>query len=205
MKPSKSFAFGPLFKATVLIAIGMIVSACGGGSGGLPGLQTPSSSGSSDDPNGPIAITSVSVTGSGTSNGSVLINPGVNNGDFTITYTVSGSGAELSNGVGYLGEAYVNLSGTFSGGTPGSNDYEIEYGCGKTSTTDSCKATVTYNCSIDNSNLVTCKDADPAVLPYTRSISSLITANPQNAYIVVYACDALGTQCANSAVAVTFE
>lgn len=85
------------------------------------------------------------------------INPGVNSGQFSASWTVT------SNGL-YTVRIAVSTDTTYDG-----NDIEIVTGgCGKAGVLDNCHASGTVSCTFNNSNVMACADQ---VGPSRRGIS----------------------------------
>lgn len=187
--------------AAILVSLALFATACGSGTG-VPG-STGSNSGSYD-PNGLIDVANLAVTGTGTSNGIATIDPHTNGGAFTISYTVSGPGAGLTI-EGYSARLFTNLNGQYNGGTPQQGDYQISAGCGQVNATDSCKASPSYVCSFNTSNVVTCPGVNATYPPLTQDITPILTTIPQSAYVVVYVCNTWKTHCASQSVAVIYQ
>lgn len=182
--------------AVMLLAMNLLIASCGGGGGG-GGAPAPNTG----DINGGVAVAVLTVTGTGTSGGTATIDPNTNGGSFTLSFNTSGPGA----GAIYIANAYINLNGNYNGGTVGAGDYRIGSGCGATSASDSCHASVTYTCTFNTSHVVSCVNQVPGAIPITISIQAIITAIPQSAYVVAYVCNALLTQCTSASVPVIFQ
>jgi hypothetical protein len=182
-----------------LITMAMLITACGSGGGGLPG--TTSSGSNNGDPNGAVAVANLTVTGTGTSNGTATIDPNTNSGKFTISFSTSGPGA----GMIYIAEAYVNLNGNYNGGTTSKGDYRVGTGCGATTISDSCHNNVTYTCSFNTSNVVSCVNQIANAPAVASNIQQIMTAVPQNAYVVAYVCNGFISQCTSLSVPVIFQ
>lgn len=153
------------------------------------------------EPEPPISIESFTVTGtSALRNGAVPIETQVNQGRFTVNFTLSDDNSN------YTARIAVSTDTDFA--TDSVTDPIIVGGCGKTSVVDSCHRSVTFNCTyrLDNANYVTtCVDALGLSTP--RNLTSFFRDRPYpaNAYILVRACDAFLTSCPTKSVLAFFN
>jgi hypothetical protein len=172
-----------LFRILTL-AMTAVVTACGGGS----------SSPSVSNPNDPVTIQSYTVTGTSAAvNGVAPINPGVNNGQFSAIWTVTGNTI-------YTVRIAVSTDTIYDG-----NDIDIvNGGCGKANVADNCHTTGTVNCTFNNANIIACSDL-VAAFP-TRDLSVFLSGGiPMNAYLVVRACNPPLTSCPTAAVPIQIQ
>jgi hypothetical protein len=168
------------------VCAGIVLSACGGGGGGGAGA----SGGATYDPNGTISISSLTVTGTSASvSGVAPISPGVNGGQFTVSFNASGTALPT-----YSAYIYMNTDGAYPGST---TNYNIAINCGATTIGGPCAASVATNCVFDNTNTITCNN--PIAGPQTRVITGLLSGGvPKNAYVVVRVCNALSSACSTA-------
>ena len=161
------------------VCTGILLSACGAGGGGGAGAG----GGASYDPNGTIGITNLTVTGTSASvSGVAPINPGVNSGQFTVSFNASGTALPM-----YSAYIYMNTDGAYPGST---SNYNIAINCGATTIGGPCASSVVTNCVFDNTNTITCNN--PIAGTQTRGITGLLSGGvPKNAYVVVRVCNAL--------------
>ena len=149
--------------------------------------------GCSPKADGPIAISGFTVTGtSAASQGVVPINPGVNNGQFLISWDITGTF--------YTATVALNSGPVFDPST----NVVLASGCGQQSAADVCHATNTLTCTFDNSDNMLCSDVAG---PYaTQNLAGFLAAGvPANAYIVLQACNASGSSCLTSSVPVQIQ
>ncbi len=141
----------------------------------------------------PIVISGFSVTGtSAASQGVVPINPGVNNGQFTISWDITGNI--------YTATVALNSSPVFDPNT----NIVLASGCGKQSASDVCHTTDTLSCTFDNSDNMQC--SDPAGPYAVQNLAYFLAAGvPANAYIVLQACNAAGNYCLTDSVPVQIQ
>lgn len=167
------------------VCAGIVLSACGGGGGGAG-----ASGGATYDPNGTIGISNLTVTGTSASVAGVApINPGVNGGQFTVSFNASGTALPT-----YSAYIYMNTDGVYPGS---STNYNIAINCGATTIGGPCAASVATNCVFDNTNTITCNS--PIAGAQTRLITGLLSGGvPKNAYIVVRVCNALSSACSSA-------
>lgn len=174
-------------RLAIAAAATLALGACGSGS-------APGGSGSVPlDPTAPVDIQSFAVTGTSAAvNGVVPINPGVNSGRFTLAW-------QVSDNPNYTARVYASNDAVFDAA-----DYEIAGSCGKLHPADSCHGSVTVNCAINNSNVVTCTDAGG--VSTTRNLTTFFASGlPKRAYLVLRVCNAFLTQCRQAPVAVEFQ
>lgn len=172
---------------------GIVLSACGAGGGGAAG----SGGGSTYDPNGTIGITNLTVTGTSASVlGVAPINPGVNSGQFTVSFNASGTALPT-----YSAYIYMNSDGAYPGST---TNYNIAINCGATTIGGPCASSVATNCVFDNTNTITCNN--PIAGAQTRVITSLLNGGvPKNAYVVVRVCNALASACSTASAPIQLQ
>jgi len=171
------------------VAIAVLLSACGAGGGSSAG-------GGGSSPGDPVFITSFSVTGTSPPvNGVAPINPGVNSGAFTITWTVTGNQTYT---------ARVSLSTDATYNDPG--DISITNGsCGKASGADNCHPSSTLNCTFNNSNMMSCTDGYGIWGPVDLTTFLGGTGIPANLYFVIKACNPLGDSCPTASGAIQIQ
>lgn len=175
------------YSHTLPLMLAAIIAGCGGGGGGGAAPST-------SDPNAPVTIQSYFVTGtSATVNGVAPINPGVNGGQFSATWTVTGNSI-------YTVRIAVSTDTTHDG-----NDVEIVTGgCGKASVLDNCHASGTVTCTFNNSNVMAC--ADQVDTFPSRDLSTFLSGGiPMNAYLVIKACNPMLTSCPTTAAAIQIQ
>ena len=143
--------------------------------------------------NNPIVISQFSVTGaSAPTQGVVPINPGMNGGQFVISWDITGNI--------YTATVALNSSPVFD---PGSN-IVLATSCGKQYSGDVCRTTETLNCTFDNSDNMQCSDlAGPYAVQNLAGF--LASGIPANAYIVLQACNAAGGACLTESVPVQIQ
>ncbi len=150
-------------------------------------------SGCSPSPNDPIAISGFSVNGtSAVSQGVVPINPGVNNGQFSINWNITGNI--------YTAVVALNAGPVFDPNT----NIVLANSCGKQSSRGVCHTTETLNCTFDNSNNMQCSDHTG---PYTvQNLTLFLNAGvPDNAYLVLQACNPAGNLCLTGSVPIQIQ
>lgn len=198
----KSHNFRKIKTLAILITMSLFVAACGGGGSNLPGLPTPSTGGpSSGDPNGAVAISGLTVTGTGTSNNVTTVDPNTNGGAFSISFSTSGPGA----GAIYIADAVINLNGLYNGGATSNGDYRVASGCGATTISDSCHNNIVYSCTFNTSNVVSCVNQMQNPVPITISLQQIMKAVPQNAYVVAYVCNGFLSQCTSQSLPIILQ
>jgi len=166
--------------AAVTILASALVACGGGGSG--------SGSGSSGS-GGTVSIDGFSVTGtSATSSGSVPpINPGVNGGQFVLSWSAS---PDTYNASFYLSPD--NSLATTSG------DVQIaSINCGLV--VSRCDRNGTLACTFDNNNTVLCD------LAQKRNIATLLDTIPKRLFLINKTCNALFTVCDTKALEIEFQ
>lgn len=158
----------------------------GGGAGGIP----TGGGGTTYDPNGSITLSNLSVAGTSTSvNGVAPISPGVNGGQFSVSF--NSAGTALPNYSAYM---YVSSASTI-GGT--ATSLLIATNCGATVIGGNCATAVTTNCTFDNSNKVTCVNPLGGTFPAANLTNFLSSGIPKDAYLVVHACNAFQSVCSD--------
>jgi len=175
------------------VCAGIVLSACGAGGGGVAGIG----GGATYDPNGTIGISSLTVTGTSASvSGVAPISPGVNGGQFTVSFNTAGTALPV-----YSAYVYVNADGTYHGN---STDINIVINCGATTIGGPCASSVATNCVFDNTNKVTCNS--PIAGPQTRDITGFLSGGvPKNANIIVRVCNALSSACSTANAPIQFQ
>lgn len=176
----------PMFRIVTLVLTAFL-TACGGGGGGSSG-PVPS------DPNDPVTIQNYAVSGTSAAvNGVAPINPGVNSGQFSASWTVTGN-------TSYTTKLVLSTDVVFDG-----NDIEVvNGGCGKLSVTDNCRPSGTVTCTFNNSNIMACSDA-VANFP-SRDLSIFLSGGiPMNAYLVIRACNPMLSSCQTAALPVQIQ
>jgi len=147
----------------------------------------------SPGPGDPVTIASFRVTGTSASlNGLAPISPGVNNGQFSISWNVTGNI--------YTAVIALNTSPTFNPNT----NIVLASSCGKQSQSDDCHPTGTLACTFNNTNVMQCSDG---LGPYAaQNLTQFLSAGvPLNAYIVIQACNHQGNSCPTSAAAIQIQ
>lgn len=178
-------------RVTITAAAIAAIVGCGSGS------SSSSGGGSGWDPNGTITISNLSVTGTSASVAGVApINPGVNGGQFSVTFNAAGTALPQ-----YSAYMYTNATGVYNANDP----LLLGWNCGKTTAGGDCATTVTTQCAFDNSNMITCANLLGGNFPTRDLTTFLSTGIPKNAYIVVHACNALLTACSDQAVPVQYQ
>lgn len=173
--------------AVWIFAGSMILSACGGGSSGTPS-GTPGITGTTT------TINNYTVTGTSSATGtSQPINPGVNNGNFNVSWNISSSDP-------YHVDLYVSSDSTLSTTT------DIKFfgqNCGSASSIYNCGKSGTFTCTFGGDNKISCgtiSAANPA-----KDLTSFLDTIPKTAYIVMQACNGLFDSCKTSAIQVEFQ
>lgn len=150
-------------------------------------------SGCGPSPDDPITLQSFSVTGTSASvQGVAPINPGVNNGQFSINWVVTGNV--------YTANVALNTGSIFDPIT----NILLATSCGKRSQIDNCQAAGTLNCTFDNSNVMQCSDGASsfAAQDLTQFLSGGV---PMNAYMVIQACNPSGSVCQTASAPVQIQ
>jgi len=165
------------------------LSGCGGGGGG--GATTPATA---VGPNNPVFISAYSVTGTSPAvNNVVPINPGVNGGQFSASWRVTGNQT-------YSVRIYVSEDATQDVG-----DIELVTGsCGKVHATDVCHPDGTVDCTFNNMNVMSCSDALGA-FPVRDLSVFLASGIPKNGYLIIKACNPVLTSCPVDNVSVQIQ
>lgn len=166
--------------SAIAILLGLL-TACGsgGGSGGGSSQQ------SAFNPGAPVTLNSFTVTGTSAAvNGVAPISPGVNSGQFSFDWNITGNAS-------FTTSVVVSADNVYDEGS----DIGIAGGCGKTSIVDSCHVSTTINCTFNNSNIMTCNDPGGGTFPARDLTTFLSSGVPKSAYLVIRACDALMTSC----------
>ncbi len=141
----------------------------------------------------PIAISGFSVDGTSAQSQTVVpINPGVNNGQFSINWNITGNI--------YTAVLALNAGPVFDPST----NIVLASSCGKQSPQDICHATETLNCTFDNSNNMQCSDLSG---PYAaQDLTQFLGAGvPANAYLVLQACNPAGNDCPTASVPIQIQ
>ncbi len=144
-------------------------------------------------PNNAVAISGFSVTGTSTSaQGVQQINPGVNSGQFSISWDVTG-------GI-YKAVIALNANPVFDPST----NIILASSCGQQSKSDDCHPSGTLSCTFDNSNVMQC--SDPTGSYAAQDLTQLLNGTaPDNAYIVIQACNPAGDICPVSYIPVQIQ
>ncbi len=135
------------------------------------------------NPGNPVTITSFSVTSASPSTtGGTPINPGVSNGQFSVNWNVTGN---LYNAV-----IALNATSTFDPNT----NIVLATSCGKLSASDVCHSSGALSCTFNNSNIMQC--SDPTGSYASQNLTAFLANGvPNNAFIVIQACNPGGTSC----------
>jgi len=178
------------FKYYALIFSVVLLSACGGGGsapgGGssLPGINTPATDSTT--------INDYAVTGSDVVNasGNIPINAGVNGGAFQVTWDVDSSDP-------YHAELYLSADSTLERNT----DIKIfEQNCGSVSLLYNCGQKADFDCRFTSENKMSCHTITTA--NRERDLTTFLDTIPKSAHLMLYACNALFSNCKTSSVAV---
>ncbi|MHB8453209.1 MAG: hypothetical protein ACYDDO_00650 [Acidiferrobacterales bacterium] len=145
------------------------------------------------NPGNPVTITSFSVTGASPSTtGGAPINPGVSNGQFSVNWNVAGN---LYNAV-----IALNATSTFDPNT----NIVLATSCGKLSASDVCHSSGALSCTFNTSNIMQC--SDPAGSYASQNLTAFLTNGvPDNAFIVMQACNPAGTSCPTTSAPVQIQ
>lgn len=167
--------------ASVILSTALL-TACGGtdtGSGG---------------PTSKTSINSYEIAGSETVQAGdvVPINAGVNEGAFEVNWDVSSSNP-------YHVRLYVSDDAILS------TDDDIQFfsqNCGTPSSIYNCNRTANFDCSFSAQNQIVCNETT-----YNRgkNIGSFLNSLPQQAYLIMQACNGLFDSCKDQAIAIELQ
>jgi len=145
------------------------------------------------NPGNPVAITNFSVAGASPSTpGGAPINPGVSNGQFSVSWNVTGNV--------YSAVVALNATPNFDPNT----NIVLATSCGKLSTSDVCHSTGILSCTFNNSNIMQC--SDPTGSYATQDLTAFLANGvPDNAFIVMQACNPAGTSCPTTSAPVQIQ
>ena len=172
-------------KHTITLTLMAVLTACGGGSGGGN-----NSNGNGNSPG--VSLQGASVTGTSAATGGVTpINPGVNNGDFSVTLQIGGD-EDL-----YRMAVYISDNATFE---PVNDIALAKKNCGVVVTT--CQATETFRCQFTTDNKVICLDPNTQ----TANLSGFLDQLPKQAQLIAELCGGvLTTTCEYRALPVVLQ
>ena len=171
----------------LLISIASVLLAACGGGGGSDG-ETPANVG---DTNTTTRINSFAVGGSSSTTSPVSLNPGINSGNFIVSWNIS-------SGATYHVDLFVSEDAMLS-------DTDLEFfskNCG-VATSDCTSSTAQYQCQFNSQNRIACRDnsgANPG-----RDLTAFLDEIPKDAFLILEACDSTFESCASSAVRVRFQ
>lgn len=166
--------------AVITLASSVMLAACG---------ETDGTSGSAISST---TINSMSVQGSAAAVAGVIpLNSGINEGAFTVNWNVSSSDP-------YHVRLYVSDDATLS-----SNDIQFfSQNCGSLSSLYNCGKAASFACSFDTQNQIVCNESS-----YNRgkNLTSFLQTLPQDAYLIMYACNGLFDSCKTEEVAIELQ
>ncbi len=160
-----------------------LLTACGGtGSEGGSGSSVSSTT-----------INSMAIEGSAAaSDGVVPINSGINGGAFKVKWDVSSSNP-------YHVRLYVSKDAVLSTST---DQHFFSQNCGTPTSIYNCTRTANFNCSFNTENQIVCNET-----AYNRgkNLSSFLETLPEQAYLIMHACNGLFNSCKTEAMPIELQ
>jgi hypothetical protein len=171
-----------------IFAVGVVIlSGCGGSGGGSDGNTASSVQASVDT-----TITQIGIVGSEQAGEEVSINPGINSGEFTVSWDIQSSDP-------YHVKVYVSEDVALS-------DEDILFfsqNCGSSSQLYQCNSHGEFSCQFDTENNISCDEVNAA--NPGRNLDILLDTLPKQAHIIIRACNGLLDSCADTSVEITFQ
>jgi hypothetical protein len=118
-----------------------------------------------------------------TTNGGILINSGVNNGAFNVSWNVSSSDP-------YHVELYLSNDSALSSST------DVKFfsqNCGGISAIYNCNTNGSFSCKFNSQNKISCDTI--TFINKEKDISAFLNQIPKRAYLIIKACNGLFNNC----------